>query len=164
MRRPVTKTGVLVIVIQSFCVLLRLPLQLLMRQALGLPLLGLISLWLIVAAACAAATPDPTPQPAQPTPIHKLPTTLPTLEYPYVFKDILYDDVTLVQSWNVLSENNIKDHPEVIDAYLDKDAKRIYIHVINRKDINSLLAFLDHLGIPGSASLVIVEGDTAPKQ
>ena len=125
-----------------------------------LPMLALISPWLIVAAACAAATPGSNPDQVQTGPTRPVPTPLPTLEYHYVIKDILYEgDSSAEKIWDKLIEHNITDLPSVINVYLHEDSHYVYIHVKDKDDLSQLWAFLSHAGVSGSHNLVIIEGE-----
>ena len=77
--------------------------------------------------------------------------------YPYIRKDILYDESVLAGWWETLREHGLKDHPGVASAYLDEDANRIYISVESRKDVDPLLTFLDRAKVPWNATLIELE-------
>jgi hypothetical protein len=124
-----------------------------------LSILALISLWIAVAAACAAATPSSNPDQVQPGPTRPVPTPLPTLEGHFVFKDILYEGNAAREIWDKLIEHNITDLPSVINVYLHEDSYYVYIHVTDKDDLSQLMAFFVHAGVSGSENIVIIEGE-----
>ncbi len=123
-------------------------------------MLTLMTLWITVAAACAAATPGSNPDQVQTGPTRPVPTPLPTLEHGFAIKDVLSESgKSAERKWEKLIEHNITDLPSVINVYLHEDSYYIYIHVVDKDDLSQLWAFFAHAGVSATRNVVIIEGE-----
>ena len=123
-----------------------------------LSILALFSLWLTVAAACAAETPVPTPTPT-PTPTIE-PPLKENLEPLIAYPDIGYQQADLKKWLKVIQEIGLEQHPGVTRIYTATDSGgygNIRIIVSSREHIGPVMEQVELAGVPFNIAQVLLD-------
>ena len=110
--------------------------------------LTLVSLWITVAAACAAAT--PTPLPTNTPPPTNTPEPTDTPEPLIAYPDIGFSVAELIRWRTVLRDIGLEQHSEVIRIYtpISGGSGNIKVIVSSKEHIRPVMDLIERAGIP----------------